>query len=56
MGGTLLVGGQDMGDLVFIVVKLIVEVEDGAAGITEDGVDMLFEQAFHQDLGAGHLH
>ena len=58
MARALLVGGEDVLDaaVLLVVQHFVIDVEDGAAGIAEDGVDMLFKQAFHQDLGAGHLH
>ncbi len=50
VGGPLLMSGQDMVDLVLIVVQLIIEVQDGAAGIPEDRVDLLLQQALHDGL------
>jgi len=43
--GPLLVGGEDMADLILIAVKLVVDVENGAAGIAEDGIHPLLQQA-----------
>jgi hypothetical protein len=51
MGGTLLVGGEDMPDFVLIVIQLVIEVQDGTAGIAENGVHLLLQQALHDGLG-----
>ena len=56
MGRALLVGGENMAHLPAIVVKLVVDIEDGAAGVAEYGIDALLQQTFHQDLRACHLH
>ena len=55
---TLLMGGQDMLDLLVVAVQLelVVDVQDGATGIAEDGINALLQQAFHQNLGCGHSH
>ena len=47
-----------MTDLLAIAVKLklIVDVQNRAAGITKDGVNALFQQALHHDLGCGYFH
>ena len=52
----LLVGGQDVPDLFPVAVQLVVNVQDGAARVAENCIDTLFEQAFHQNFCAGHLH
>ena len=56
VGSALLVGGQDVGDTISVAIQLIVDVQDGAAGIAEHSVDPLLQQAFHQDLGTSHFH
>ena len=45
VGGPLLVSSQNVVNLVLIVVKLIIEVQDGPAGIPKDGVHLLLQQA-----------
>ena len=56
--GALFMGRQNMTDLLAIAVKLklIVDVQNCAAGITKDGVNALFQQALHHDLGCGYFH
>ena len=49
-------GGQNVGDPIPVMIQLIVDVQDGAAGIAEHQVDPLLQQAFHQDLGTSHFH
>ena len=56
MGRTLLMGRQDMPDLSFVVVKLVIDVQNCAAGVAKNGVHSLLQQAFHQNLRACHLH
>ena len=58
VGGPLLMGGQNMVNLLLVSVKLqlIVDVQNGAAGIAEYGVHPLLQQAFHQNLRGFHLH
>ena len=56
VGSALLVGGQDVGDPISVLIQLIVDVQDGAAGIAEHEVDSLLQKAFHQDLGTSHFH
>ena len=56
VGSALLVRGQDVPDLAAVAVKLIINIQNGAAGVAENGIDALFEQAFHQNFCACHLH
>ena len=49
-------GGQDVLDLIFVIVQLIIDVEDGAAGIAEDGIHLLLQQALHDGLGGSDFH
>ena len=58
MGGALLVGGEDMADFVLVAVELkfVVYVQDRAAGVAEDRVHPLLQQALHQNLGGFHSH
>src|SRR5581483_9620335 len=51
-GGVLLVAHQDVADR--MVVESVVERQGDAAGVTEDAVYVFTNQAFEQDLGAGH--
>ena len=56
MGSALLMGGENMPNFAAIVVKLVINVQDGAAGVAKNGIHTLFQQAFHQDFCACHLH
>ena len=56
VGRALFVGGQDVTDAVLIVVQLVIEIDDAAAGVAENGIYALLQQAFHQYLGAVHHH
>jgi hypothetical protein len=51
MNRRLLVSNQDVLELVLLE-DFVVDVEDGAAGISEDVLDALFLQAPYDDLGA----
>ena len=55
VGRALLVGGQIVIDLTFIIVELIIEIENGAAGIAEDGIHLLFQQTLHDSLCRANL-
>ena len=46
VSSALLVGGQDVGDLILIVVEFVIDVQNGAAGVTEHGVNTLLQQTF----------
>lgn len=54
----LLVRGQNVLDapVTLIVVQLVVYIQNRAAGVAENGIDTLFDKAFHQNLCAGTLH
>ena len=52
----LLVGSQNMTDLVTVLIQSIVDIQDRSARIAEDGIHTLFEQTFHYDLCSCHLH
>src|SRR5699024_22880 len=49
MGGALLMGRQDVTDLVLVPVELqlVVNIQNGAARVTEYGIHTLFQQTFH---------
>ena len=51
-------GGENVADLLLVTtaLKLVVDVQNGAAGIAENGVDSLLQQALHEPLRAFHLH
>ena len=51
VGGPLLVGREDVVDFVLVVVQLVIEVQDGPAGIPKDGVHLLLQQALHDGRG-----
>ena len=51
VGSALFVAGQDMMDLVLMLVERVIDVQDRPARITEDSVDSLLLQAFDHDLG-----
>ena len=55
VGRALLVGGENMGDLP-MVIEGIIYVENGAAGIAEHGIHVLFQQTFDQYLRACEFH
>ena len=52
---SLFVAYQDMPDAGGPV-QFVIDIEDHPAGVTEDVLDSLPLQAFHQNLGAGHFH
>ena len=56
MGRALFVGGQDVTDAVLIVVQLVIQIYDAAAGVAENGIHPLLQQAFHQYFSAVDLH
>ena len=56
MGSALLMGRENVPELSLIVVQLIVNIQDGAAGIAEDGIHLLLQQALDEYLCAGHFH
>ena len=47
MGRALLMGRQNVLNLVAIIVQLVIDVQNRAAGVAEDRVDPLLQQAFH---------
>ena len=49
----LLVGGQNVVEFTLVTVEFIVQVQDGAAGIAEDGIYVLLQQALHDRLRCG---
>ena len=55
VGGALLVGGQNVADPALIPVQFVIDVQDGAAGIAEDSVHLLFQQTFQDGLGGADL-
>ena len=56
VGRALLVAGGVVPDLVAVLVKLIVNVQDSAARVAEYGVDTLFDEYLDDDLRACHKH
>ena len=56
VGGPLLVGRQNMVYFVFVVIQLVIDIQDGPAGIPEDGVHLLLQQALHDGLCGSDLH
>ena len=50
VGGTLLMCREHMVDLVLVSVELVIYIQNGAAGIAENRVDLLLQQAFHDGL------
>ena len=56
VGSTLLMGGQDVANLAAIAIELVIDVQDGAAGVTKYRINALLQQAFHQNFCACHLH
>ena len=54
--GEYFLGGEDVADLAVVSVKRVVNVETGAAGIAENRVDALLQQAFTHDLRGFHFH
>ena len=45
MGRSLLVGGQDMGDFILMLIKGIVYIQNRAARVSEHRIDALLSQA-----------
>ena len=56
VGGPLLVGRQDMAEPVPVAVEFVVQVQDSAARIAEDGVHLLLQQTFHNCRGRSDFH
>ena len=50
MGSALLVGGQHVADSVRIFVQLIVQIQNRAAGVAEQGIHALLDQDLDEDL------
>ena len=55
MGGTLLVSNEYVLDLVLLE-DGVVDVQNGAPGISEDVLDALVDQGLNDDLGTSQLH
>ena len=55
VGGALLVGGEYVADAAPVAVELVIEVQNGAAGIPENGVHVLLQQTLHNGFGSGNL-
>lgn len=51
MGSSLLMGGEDVTDLLVMFIEFIINIQDRAAGITENGIHSLLFQTFYNDLG-----
>ena len=58
MGGPLLMGSQDVANLILIAMEfqLVIDVQNRAAGVAEYGIYPLLQQALHQNLRGFHLH
>jgi hypothetical protein len=54
MDGALFVPRQDVPQPRAHLFELVIDVQDGAAGITEDGVHALVDQRFQKYSGAAH--
>ena len=54
MAGALLVADEDVLDLVLLD-DLVIDRQDGAAGIAEDMLDALIDQGLDDHFGARHL-
>ena len=48
--GALLMGCQIMSDLISLFIKCIIYIQDRTAGISENGIHTLLEQAFDDDI------
>jgi hypothetical protein len=53
MRSALLVSCQIMPDFSLVLDKSVIDIEYGAARVAEDDLDILLEQAFHQNICAG---
>ena len=51
VGSSLLMGGEDVTDLLVMFIEFIIDIQDRAAGITENGIHSLLFQTFYNDLG-----
>lgn len=51
VGSSLLMGGEDVTDLLVMFIEFIINIQDRAAGITENGIHSLLFQTFYNDLG-----
>ena len=56
VGGSLLVGGEDVADSILVLVQLVVDIQDGTAGVAEDHVHTLLHQAFYDDSRTSVFH
>ena len=56
MGGSLLVGGENVFQLVPVFVQRVVDVDDLAAGVAKYHIGALFNQCANDDIGAGEFH
>ena len=50
VGSALLVRGQDVLDLISVIIKRVIDIQDRAARITEHGIHTLFDQDLGNDL------
>ena len=50
VGGTLLMGCQNMSNAVAVLVKRIIDIEDCAARVAENRINALLDQCLHQNL------
>ena len=51
VGSSLLMGGEDVTDLLVMFIEFIINIQDRAAGITENGIHSLLFQTFSQRSG-----
>ena len=56
MGGPLLVGGEDVPQLVLVLIEGVVDMDHLPAGVAEDGGDALLQQGPDNDVRAGQFH
>ena len=48
-------GGQYVVDFILIIIQFIIEIQDGSAGIAEDGIHLLLQQALQDGLGRSYF-
>ena len=56
MGSPLLVGGEDVPQLVLVLIEGVVDMDHLPAGVAEDGGDALLQQGPDNDVRAGQFH
>ena len=48
-------GSQYMMYFILIMIQLVIEIQDGPAGIAKDGVHLLLQQTLHDGLGGSYF-